>query len=69
MRKIRPHWRKTLIVDQLLHHVQTEETLFLQLDHVPSKHKLSSSYMVAVLTILWPFMQLFLENLSPTLVI
>jgi hypothetical protein len=48
--------KKTLSVAHL-HHVQTEETnyknLFLQMDHVPWKHELLFSHMVAVLTILW----------------
>lgn len=47
------------------HCVQTEETnlknVFLQLDHVPSKHE-QLSYMVAVVTILWPLMQIFLKR-------
>jgi hypothetical protein len=42
------------------HCVQTEETnlknVFFQLDHVPSKHELPLSYMVAVVTIVWPLM-------------
>jgi len=44
------------------HCVQTEETnlknVFLQLDHVPSKHE-PPSYMVAVVTILWLLMPIF----------
>jgi hypothetical protein len=60
-------------VDQLPHHVQTKETnyknLFLQPDHVPSKHELLLSYMVTVLTVLWPFVQMFSKHLSLVLVV
>jgi hypothetical protein len=63
----------TLIVDQILHHVQTEETnhknVFSQPDHVPSKHELPLSYMVAILTIFWPFMQMLSKYLSSALVV
>jgi hypothetical protein len=48
------------------HCVQTEETnsknVFLQLDQVPSKHEQPPSYMDAVVTILWPLMQIFLKQ-------
>jgi hypothetical protein len=74
VKKIRPHQRKTLIVDQLLHHVQTEETdyinLFSQPDHVPSKHELPLSYMVTILTMLSvPLMHMFSRCPSPALVV
>jgi uncharacterized protein YdiU (UPF0061 family) len=69
----RPHRKETPIVDQLLQHMQTEETsyrnLFSQLDHVPSKHELPLSYMVAVFTILWPFVQMLPKHLSPAPVV
>jgi hypothetical protein len=59
-------------MDQLVHQAQTEETnyknVFLQIDHVSSKPELLS-YMVTVLTILWPFTQMFLKHLFPALVI
>jgi hypothetical protein len=68
-RKTRPHQRKTLTVDQLLHRVQTEETncknVLLQPDHVPSKHELPMPYTVAVVTILWPLVQTFSKHSSP----
>jgi hypothetical protein len=55
-------------VDQLLHHVQSENTsyknLFLQPDHVPSENEVPLSYMIAVLTIFLPFVQMS-EHLSP----
>lgn len=42
IRKISPHERITLNVDQLLHHIQTEKTyyknVFLRPDHASSKH-------------------------------
>lgn len=57
LRKARPQ-RKTLTVDQLLHHVQTEEinykNVFQQPHDVPSKNELSLPYTVAVVTILRP---------------
>jgi hypothetical protein len=58
-----------LFVDQLLHYVQIEETnyknLFLQLNHVRSKHELPLSCMVTVLTNLWLVMQLYsIERLT-----
>ena len=63
--KTRPIKRKTLSVVQLLHHSQTEETdyknIVFQPDHVPSKRELPLSYMVAFVTIFWPFMQMFLK--------
>jgi len=40
---------------------------FLQLDHVPSKQELLLSYTVTVVTILWPFVELFLKHSSPKL--
>jgi hypothetical protein len=65
--------KKHYCVDLLLHHVQTKETdeknIFLQLGHVLPKHELLLSYMVGVLTVLWPFMQLFLKHLSPALLV
>jgi hypothetical protein len=55
-------------VHQLLHRVQPEETsytnVFLQPDHVSSKHELPISYTVAVLTALWPFVQTCSERSS-----
>jgi hypothetical protein len=64
--------KKTLILDQFDHHVQTEETncknLFSQMDRVPSKNELLLST-VAVKTILWPFVQMFSKRLYPALVI
>jgi hypothetical protein len=52
VRRARSYWRITLNVDQILHCVQTEEinykNLFLQTDHVPSKHELPVSYNVVV---------------------
>jgi hypothetical protein len=46
-----------------LHCVQTEETdyknVFLQPEHVPSKHELLLPYMVAAVTVLWPFVKCF----------
>ena len=58
-------------VDQLLHRVQTEETnkksVFLQPDHVPSKHELPLPYTTAVLTIVWPFIRTFSKPSSPEL--
>jgi hypothetical protein len=64
---------ETLIVAQLLHHVQTKETnyknLFSQLERVLEKHELSLSYMVTVLTITWSFVQVFSKHLSPVLVV
>jgi hypothetical protein len=63
--------RKTLTVDQLLHHVRTEETnyknIFLQPDHAPSKHELPLPYTVAVIIVLWPFVQTFPKHSSPEL--
>lgn len=58
--------KKILILDQLLYHVPTEETnhryLFFHLDHVTSKHELPLSFLATVLTVLWSFMQLFVEG-------
>jgi len=60
--KTRPHYRKTLNVDQLLR-IQTEEpnykNVFLQPNHVLSRHELLTSYTVEAVTILWPFVQTF----------
>jgi hypothetical protein len=48
VRKPGPNGKITLTVDQLLHHIQTEQTnyknLFLQMDYVPSKQELLLSY-------------------------
>ena len=48
------------------HCVQTEKTnlknVFLQPDHTPSKHEPPLSNMVAVVTILWSFMQMFSKH-------
>ena len=41
--------------------------VFMQLDHVPSKHELALRYMVTVVKNLWSFMQTFLKHLSPEL--
>jgi len=45
------------------HRVQIEESnlknVFFQLDHVHSKHELPLSYMVVVVTIVWPLMQIY----------
>jgi hypothetical protein len=69
--KTRPHYRKTLTVDQLLHRIQSEETnyknVFLQPDHVLSKHQLLTSYKLEAVTILWPFIQTFSKYSSPEL--
>ena len=69
--KSRPYKRRTLSVDQLLHCVRTEETdyrsVFLQPDHVPCKHELTLRSMVAVVAVLWPFVQTFLKHSSPKL--
>jgi hypothetical protein len=50
------------------HRVQTEGTSYrnvvLRPDHVPSKHKLLMPYTVAVVTILWPFVQTFSKHMS-----
>jgi hypothetical protein len=58
-------------VDQLHHHVQTEETdnknVFLQLDHVPLKHELLLPYTATVVKILWLFVQMFSKHQSPEL--
>ena len=66
--KTRPHYRKTLNVDQLLR-IQTEETnyktVFLQPNHVLSRHELLISYTVEAVTILWPFVQTFSKYSSP----
>jgi len=63
--KTRPIKRKTRSVVQLLHHAQTEETdyknVVFQPDHISSKHEVPLSYMVAVVTVFWPFMQTFLK--------
>jgi hypothetical protein len=65
---LRIHLHVRQPVDQLLHRIQTEETdyrnVFLQPDHVPSKHQLSMSYTVAIITILWPFVQTFSKHSS-----
>jgi hypothetical protein len=61
--KTRPYERKTLSVDWL-NHVQTEEidckNVFLQPEHVPSKHELLLPYMIAAVAVLWPFVQTML---------
>jgi len=48
------------------HRIQTDETnyknIFLQPDHTPSNHPLPMSYTVAVVTILWLFVQTFIQN-------
>jgi hypothetical protein len=63
--------REKLTVDQLVQCAQAEETNYknvsLQLDDVPSKHELPSSYTVAVVTILWPFVQMSSKHTSPEL--
>lgn len=52
----------------LLRHVQTGKTdyknVFFQLDHVASVHELPLPYMVAVVSIFWPFAQTFLQHSS-----
>jgi hypothetical protein len=60
-------------VCQLPRHVlvQTEETnhknVLLQPDDVPSKYELPLSYTVAVVTVLWSFVQTFTKHSSPEL--
>jgi hypothetical protein len=53
-------------VDQLLHHVQAEETdhknVFLQLDHVSLKHELPLPYAATAVKILWLFLQMFSKH-------
>jgi len=67
VRKNKPHQRITLSVGQLLLRAQTYESdykkkVFLQLDHVPSMHQLPLPCTVAAVTILWSFVQTFLEQ-------
>jgi hypothetical protein len=66
--KTRSHYRKTLNVDQLLR-IETEETnyknVFLQPNHVLSRHELLMSYTVKAVTILLPFVQTFSIYSSP----
>jgi len=65
--KTRPHYRKTLNVDQLLR-IQTEETNYKNVFLQPMcsfRHELLISYMVEAVTILWPFVQTFSKYSSP----
>jgi hypothetical protein len=56
-------------VDERLDRVQTEETtfkdMFSQPVRVSSKQELPFSYVVAVLIILWPIMQVLSRSWSP----
>jgi hypothetical protein len=66
VRKTMPHQRKTVTMDQLFHRIKTKETdyknVFLQPDHVPTKHQLLMSYMVSIVTILCLFIQTFFKH-------
>lgn len=69
MRQNRPHYRRTLNVDQQFHRKRTEETnyktVFLQLSQAPSKHQLTKSCTVAVVTILRPSVQTLSKHQFP----
>jgi hypothetical protein len=58
-------------MDQLPHHVQTAETdykyVFLQPNHILSKHELPLPYTVAGIAIFWPLVQILSKQLSPEL--
>jgi uncharacterized protein YdiU (UPF0061 family) len=62
LKKNREEEEEELIMDQLLHNMQTDETnyknLFLQLNHVPLNCEPQSS-LVAVLTVVWSFVHLY----------
>jgi hypothetical protein len=69
--KSRPCKRRKLSIDRLPHCVRTEETdyrsVVLQSDHVPCKRELPLRSVVAVVKVLWPFVQKFLKHPSPKL--
>ena len=69
--KSRPCKRRKLSIDRLPHCVRTVETdyrsVVLQSDHVPCKRELPLRSVVAVVKVLWPFVQKFLKHPSPKL--